>query len=321
MSDGAIMLPYGQAADGRMIPIAQAERGAACGCVCPQCNRPLIAKKGDEIQHHFAHASDASCEGARETMLHKLGKQIISDVKAIWLPAITARVEQIIRPIRERRLFEADHVEVETAIGPFRPDVVMKKGDRTVAIEILVSHRSTPEKIAFYRAQRIDAVEIDLNGMRVDAMFPDEVVRSVTEMHHRYWLFNQEVDEAETEICQEIAARRAREEMVRQQAIVDAERNERRREMEAAHKRQIAAKLDTAYREQMKNSPWKQDLLKSAVAALGVIQGQEWYRIPTMTCEFSVEEFPDIPTPGEIAAFEYELAFTARHRASERVAA
>lgn len=45
---------------GEMRFIGEVERGAACGCRCPECNSPLIAKQGNEKEWHFAH------EGGRE---------------------------------------------------------------------------------------------------------------------------------------------------------------------------------------------------------------------------------------------------------------
>lgn len=35
--------------------IADVASGRACGCICPACRSPLIAKKGDILEWHFAH--------------------------------------------------------------------------------------------------------------------------------------------------------------------------------------------------------------------------------------------------------------------------
>lgn len=53
---------YGWALDarGRPIPIGAAKRGAH-GYYCPICNSPMIAKKGDVKQHHFAHEELIHC--------------------------------------------------------------------------------------------------------------------------------------------------------------------------------------------------------------------------------------------------------------------
>lgn len=35
--------------------VQEAQRGAACGCFCPVCDSPLVAKQGDKKEWHFAH--------------------------------------------------------------------------------------------------------------------------------------------------------------------------------------------------------------------------------------------------------------------------
>ena len=49
--------------------------GLACDCYCPACKERLVAKNGGKKRiHHFSHVSGVDCEGAYETMLHRLAK-------------------------------------------------------------------------------------------------------------------------------------------------------------------------------------------------------------------------------------------------------
>ena len=50
-----MFLTYGQAHDKRLVYIADARRGRACGLFCPFCGGPLAARKGTILAHHFAH--------------------------------------------------------------------------------------------------------------------------------------------------------------------------------------------------------------------------------------------------------------------------
>lgn len=56
---------YGWAlqASGRPVPISLANRGAN-NYICPICNGPMVAKKGDINQHHFSHESITKCTPA-----------------------------------------------------------------------------------------------------------------------------------------------------------------------------------------------------------------------------------------------------------------
>ena len=40
-------LVYAFNADGKLVHISEVEKGKACGCRCPACNEPLIARKGE----------------------------------------------------------------------------------------------------------------------------------------------------------------------------------------------------------------------------------------------------------------------------------
>lgn len=50
--------------DNSTIHIHDSENGRACGCVCLECNQPVIAKQGDIYQNHFAHVSNLENENA-----------------------------------------------------------------------------------------------------------------------------------------------------------------------------------------------------------------------------------------------------------------
>ena len=74
--------------DGELIDISSVDRGLKCGCVCPSCNQPLIAKKGEKMVQHFAHKSTDECEYGYETSLHLLAKEIISKSKKFTIPSV-----------------------------------------------------------------------------------------------------------------------------------------------------------------------------------------------------------------------------------------
>ena len=69
--------------DGELVHVSSVPRGAACNCKCPKYDELLLARKGVERTHHFAHKPDVTCVCALETVLHLLAKKIISDESAI----------------------------------------------------------------------------------------------------------------------------------------------------------------------------------------------------------------------------------------------
>jgi hypothetical protein len=139
---------------GEVVHISQVESGAACQCVCDECGTPLLAKKGTERAHHFAHLN-SDCAGNQETLMHIAAKAVIADKKRLTLKGAQGDKEVVF-----------DSVEVEQQVGPYRVDLVGVKRDRRCMVEIAVSHRCGQEKIQYFRDNKLAAVEIQIDSRR-----------------------------------------------------------------------------------------------------------------------------------------------------------
>lgn len=194
-----IVLPYGLSPDGRMVHIANVPSGLACNCICAECHKRLVAKKGDIIRHHFAHEADADCASGYETMAHMLAKQVIADEKRIFIPAAIAVAGGMQRVVTKRQWIKFDTVNLEVWKNGLRPDIIGKLRDRELAIEIFVTHRCGPEKIAELRARKCSSIEIYLGDIR-DISDVNEFWQMVLFKAPRYWIFNPRLDAARIEL-------------------------------------------------------------------------------------------------------------------------
>lgn len=84
----AHQIPFAVDQDGNPASIEDVKRGLACACTCPECDAPLVAKKGERRLKvwHFAHYAGTSCTGALESSLHLAVKTIIEREKQFLLP-------------------------------------------------------------------------------------------------------------------------------------------------------------------------------------------------------------------------------------------
>ncbi len=75
------MLTYAINSEGRLVHVDNVPNGNKCGCICPACKEPLIAKNQGKTkrEHHFAHQSDEECTWAHESMLHLMAKEKIQE--------------------------------------------------------------------------------------------------------------------------------------------------------------------------------------------------------------------------------------------------
>ncbi|TIT19134.1 MAG: DUF2384 domain-containing protein [Mesorhizobium sp.] len=196
-------LVYGLTAGGRMVHILEVERGLKCGCICPGCDRRLVARtKADKVVPHFAHYGPA-CGGAPETALHKLAKQIVADSLTLVVPkriAIHGAVERALPGATDIKL-ESARIEYNDPDG-IVPDLYVTVKGHELFVEMAVTHPCDEEKIRRIREHGIAAIEIDLSRIPRDAP-PEIVADAVLRTAPRRWLFNKTIDDAVTTLREE----------------------------------------------------------------------------------------------------------------------
>lgn len=143
------------------------ETGKKCGCVCPACSSPLVAKNhGTKREHHFAHPPKLSCEYGYETSLHLAAKDILSKAKRMIIPPVIVEFpgsykdDIVLSPEME---ISIDRVELEARFEYIVPDVVVYAGKQQLFIEIFVTHKIDDHKLAKLKKRGISTIEIDLS--------------------------------------------------------------------------------------------------------------------------------------------------------------
>lgn len=152
--------------DGIIFKIEDVESGLKCGCVCPACGEPLVAKKGKRMMHHFAHHAGHNCEYGYESSLHLAAKDILANARRMTLPAVyvsfpdSYKKDELVCKPKE---IQIDKVELERRFGDVIPDVVVYAGGKQFFVEIYVTHCIDDEKLAKLKKADISTIEIDLS--------------------------------------------------------------------------------------------------------------------------------------------------------------
>ena len=203
-----VLLPYGQASNGRLVRASEVPAGLGCGCSCPACGAPLVARRGGMRIAHFAHAVDRACASAHETMLHKLAKQLISDGAALTLPEVVADHDGRHRLVRPAVTIRPEGAALEPNLDGLRPDILITVAGRPLLIEVAVTHFCGPEKVDLIQGRRLAAVEIDLSQVARDTA-PEALEHAILRSAPRRWLWNRLAEAAEAVMRAE-AVQRAR---------------------------------------------------------------------------------------------------------------
>ncbi len=72
--------------------VDEVERGSACHCICPSCKMKLLARKGDERDHHFSHfekSKKVHCEYSFWVSVRDAAKQAIVSHKQLYFSEIS----------------------------------------------------------------------------------------------------------------------------------------------------------------------------------------------------------------------------------------
>jgi len=92
--------PFGlKLEDGSLHDVHDVPRGNRCGCVCPSCRAPLVARHGEVREWHFAHVTqhaydrvEGACAFSFFASVRMMARQLVREVVAVKLPGFEASV-------------------------------------------------------------------------------------------------------------------------------------------------------------------------------------------------------------------------------------
>lgn len=185
--------------DGQLVHVADVERGLHCNCNCVACGLPLVARKGPIRRHYFAHRSNTNCEGAAETVLHRLCKELFLEIDAFAIPKYEFRRDGKTKSgtvVTHQQIIvkggnvKIDKVRLEAAEVGFVPDIVITSGEKELVIEVAVTHRVDRAKMRHIRRRGLPAIEIRLD--LADALLEKDLLleKIRDDLRSKHWLFH-----------------------------------------------------------------------------------------------------------------------------------
>lgn len=158
-----MLIPFGlRELDGKFCDIAHVPRGKKCGCICPSCKTPLIARQGKVKHWHFAHASrqvfletQKSCEFSFFVAVRMMARQSIGEQIEIALPSYKGQVSEYLASygryfheqftVAEKQKITISNMEVERIFQGIPVDVYGLVGNFEFIIYFTHRGREIPE--------------------------------------------------------------------------------------------------------------------------------------------------------------------------------
>lgn len=190
--------------DGVITKVEDVQSGIKCGCVCPACGEPLVAKKGVKRMHHFAHSTGHNCEYGYESSLHLACKEILSKAKKITIPPVyvtfpdTNKKDELVCSAKE---IEIEKVELEQRFRDIIPDVVVYSGKKKFFIEIYVTHSIDKNKLQKLKEANISTIEIDLSKERTTITVSELSDLLLCNNERKKWKYNADANKWFHKFC------------------------------------------------------------------------------------------------------------------------
>lgn len=176
--------------------------GLKCQCVCAHCGHALVARNNKQNQKrpHFAHASGKNCDGAFETTLHWLAKELLAKTKQLYLPDFHSDFNPL-NPrsfFRQGKMIVFDEIMLEQKIGRYSaaliPDAIGIINGKEIYIEFARTHFIDQRKKRKIKSSQKACIEINLSQQTFDEQ--SLLNRLHTKNKFVYWINNPRLSKA-----------------------------------------------------------------------------------------------------------------------------
>lgn len=165
-----------------LLDVADVPRGRKCGCICPSCKTPLIARQGTQKEWHFAHASrsvysetKSECEFSFYVAARLMARQLIGDSLSINLPEYNDQIDEYLSDygqwvsvpfnVTKQQRLTLTEVEVEKSFTSIPVDVYGKVNGFSFVIYFTHPGREAPQELYSPSTSKCGVISVSLLGL------------------------------------------------------------------------------------------------------------------------------------------------------------
>ena len=160
-------IPFGlRIEDQQYVDVADVPKGKQCGCICPSCGIPLIARQGKANRWHFAHSSrnvdeiEKECTFSFFVSVRTMAKQLLESGLTITLPEwcdwvrekrhgelfverywVARASDVVLKEVQKEYFFENVLVDIYGKVGIYPLIIYFTHPGRALPYELVQSQR------------------------------------------------------------------------------------------------------------------------------------------------------------------------------------
>ncbi len=159
-------------------------RGNKCGCICPSCKTPLIARQGSQKEWHFAHQSKNpqsqtknTCEYSFAVSVRLMIHQLVTGELKFHTPKLTLSLkgysDQFCKrngvdlTVTEKRQIVLTNPEIDAKFSGTSVDILGDVEGVPFAVYIKHKNRLVPHELDPPTISKCGVVAIDISGLHV----------------------------------------------------------------------------------------------------------------------------------------------------------
>ncbi len=145
-----------------LVDVADVQSGKKCGCVCPSCKIPLIAKKGDVKDWHFSHDSkfiekdqELSCDYSWNIAVQMMIKQLLLEGTILALPDYRVNFQSMDyhKPKREIKITDSSIVDYNNPeLKSHACDITLEVKKKKLGVLLLTKQSSSYVEMSLDKA-------------------------------------------------------------------------------------------------------------------------------------------------------------------------
>ena len=196
------LIPFGlDIESGQLVDAGNVKRGNACGCICPSCKTPLVARHGDEKEWHFAHRSQKvhnetrkGCEYSFAVSVRLMIRQLSNDGLKFRTPRLECSLPAFSEDsyesadfgylVTEESLLAIKEVQVGVHFCGVTVDVLGLVEGVPFIVFVTYKERDLPSELKSPSMSKCGVVELNVNA--VPRLFKQEDNGQYKEVLRRY---------------------------------------------------------------------------------------------------------------------------------------